>query len=478
MAAFFSIGEKKVRPGNYYRYENRGTPPTAGSADGRCAAVIRSNWGPLGSPVAIENSNDIAKFFGSGGTGGTTVVPQEQFKGGARLVFVSRLGTGGTKGNYKIMDTAATPEAVIQMTMLYPSSREFAVTIRQTLEDTDKRELLLIEGTTILEKFTFDGSSAANQVEALLEAVDSQKSNYFTLSKLADSTYALETADQDAVTAGTDPIINVDAYSAAFEALEAYRWNVLAIDTNDSATHLIMQMYLKRLLQGGKFVTGVIGEPGSVSFATRMLHASAFNDYQVVYCGHGFVDLTGELYEGYKAAARVSGLIAGTPSNQSLTHIAISGAVSLSESLTNFQYEQATLSGMLTFSLSPLSTVWVEAGINTLVVPGSNEDEGWKKIKRTKVRFELFQRLDDTTAMLIGRINNDPDGRATIIQSGNAVCNAMVAEQKLHAGAHIELDKDNPPAGDSAWFVVVADDIDALEKAYYVFRFRFSAEAA
>ena len=52
----------------------------------------------------------------------------------------------------------------------------------------------------------------------------------------------------------------------------------------------------------------------------------------------------------------------------------------------------------------------------------------------------------------------------------------MVAERKLLAGAHVEQDENNKPEGDSAWFVVYADDIDALEKMYYCFKFRFAPD--
>ena len=172
----------------------------------------------------------------------------------------------------------------------------------------------------------------------------------------------------------------------------------------------------------------------------------------------------------------IAGLIAGTPSNESITHLAISGAVDLSEALTNSQYESAIKAGMLTFSKSAAGAVWVEQGINTLVTPGTKEDEGWKKIKRTKVRFELFQRLNDSVEGLVGRINNDADGRMTVVQVGNNVCNEMIAEKKLMAGAYVELDPNYTPQGDSAWFIVYADDIDALEKLYFAFKFRFAPE--
>jgi hypothetical protein len=129
---------------------------------------------------------------------------------------------------------------------------------------------------------------------------------------------------------------------------------------------------------------------------------------------------------------------------------------------------------MLAFSLSNSNAVRIDSGINTLVELGKDDDAGWKKIKRVKTRFELFQRIDDTIDPIVCNIDNDPDGRMTIIQVGNGVCNAMVAEKKLFKGAHLEDDPANKPQGDSAWFVIYADDIDALEKAYFTYKFRFS----
>lgn len=472
MASFFIIGEKKIRPGVYFRYENWGTPPIAGVDDGKCAAVFRSNWGPLGQALTLEQYEDIAKKYGDGGENGTTDVPLEQFKGGARLVYAVRLGKGGTCGTYAMKDEQG--DSVIQLTLKYPGSRKLSVTIRPTLEDASVTELLILEGTEQLEQLTFHNTE--NSVEALMAAFSESGSSYFNLTKLKDSDQQLETIDQAEIIGGTDPAVNIAAYSAAFEVLEACRWNVLSIDTEDIPTQQMMQLFLNRIYQGGKFCMGVIGEPTTVAFDTRLKHASAYNDYQMVYVGNGFIDISGKVYEGYLAAARIAGLIAGTPSNESITHLAITGATEVTELLTNNQHERAISAGVLMFSVSAANTVWVEQGVNTLVLPGTKEDIGWKKIKRVKVRFELFQRLNDTVDVLVGRVNNDPDGRMTVIQVSNGVCQTMVAEKKLLAGAHVELDPNNSPEGDSAWFIVYADDIDALEKLYYVFKFRFAPE--
>lgn len=472
MASFFIKGEKKARPGVYYRYENYGAPPAAGADDGKCAAVFRSDWGPVGRIVALERPEDIAKNYGNGGERGLAAVPAENFKGGAKVVYALRLGSGGAHGVYNIEDE--TGKSVVRLTLKYPGSRKLSATIRPALADDASCELLIMEGTDLLERLAF--SNMGNGAQALLSAFGEQGSDYFVLTEVDGESGKLKSVSQAEIARGEDPAVTVEAYQAAFEVLEACRFQVLSIDTEDPEIHSIMQMFLSRIYEDGKFCMGVVGEPSTVAFETRLAHASALNDCRMVYVGNGFADASGKVYEGCLAAARIAGLIAGTPSNESITHMAVAGAAELTEMLTNRQHEKAVMAGALMFGVSAANVVWVEQGVNTLVLPSAKEDDGWKKIKRAKVRFELFQRLNDSVESLIGRIDNDPDGRMTVVQVCNGVCQTMAAEKKLLAGAHVEVDSDNAPEGDSAWFVVYADDLDALEKLYYTFKFRFAPE--
>ncbi|MBQ5658112.1 MAG: hypothetical protein IIV02_01125, partial [Peptococcaceae bacterium] len=107
--------------------------------------------------------------------------------------------------------------------------------------------------------------------------------------------------------------------------------------------------------------------------------------------------------------------------------------------------------------------------------PDADQDEGWKKIKRVAVRNELMMRMDKSISKKVGRVINDADGQADVIQVGQAVLNEMVNEGgKLMPGATFYLDSTNPPQGDSAWFVIDADDADTMEKIYLLYRFRYS----
>jgi|GEM_PF-152219 len=484
--AFFIPGEQKTRPGTYFRYENWGHPSIAGADDGICAAVFRSNWGPVGEAVMLESPADLARVYGTclcdceedhdepcDCPDIRTAVALEQFRGGARRVLAVRLGceNEAKRGYFNLQGTGTPATTVMQLTMKYPGERKFDVSIRRSLDRA--WELVLFEGGTsrVLERIGFDGTAGS-----LYDAA--KRSNFFTLGELelSNRSVSLAAMQPTTVTPGNEVDVECADYNAAFAILEKYNWNVLAIDCDncdDKACNedvqWLMKEYLERVYSEGKFVMGVAG---SDNIATQ-----DFNSHQVVYVGNGFIDRAGVVVKGWKAAARVAGMIAGTPSSQSITRSVVAGAVELTQRMSNYQYERAIEAGILTFSTSPSGAVWVESGVNTLTEPDSSQqDNGWRKIKRTKVRFELFQRLNDTVAPLVGRINNDPDGRMTIVQVGNGVCNAMISEGKLLAGAHVTIDPHGPAGGDSASFLVYADDIDALEKMYFTFKFRFAPE--
>ena len=65
MAGVFTIGEKKVRPGVYTRYENASGVAPDGSVNGIGAVVIRANWGPLNKLVELDSPSAAASIFGT-----------------------------------------------------------------------------------------------------------------------------------------------------------------------------------------------------------------------------------------------------------------------------------------------------------------------------------------------------------------------------------------------------------------------------
>lgn len=459
----FVAGESKTRPGVYARITTADVQPGAGVTRGVVGAVVRGDWGPLGAVTEMESEGHALQTFGDGAT---ALSLREVFRGGARKVLAVRAGTGGGK--------AAFTEALkITLTAKHEGVRgnDFRLTHRTNLGDATKSDLLVYDGTTLLETITY--TPGANGAQALTDAVNAS-SNYL------DATY-LGTGDvtnvtNQALTAGTDPTVDGAAYTAALDLLETESFNVLAVDTEDTSIHAAVEAWVDNARAGGLRAIAVLAEPTSVAFATRTANAAAFNNPAVVYVANGFSTEYGDI-DGFEAAFRVAGLIAGAALTESLTHKVVTGATDIVGPLTATEIESAITNGALVFSRNARREVQVEYGITTLVTPGGNLDAGWSKIRRVRTRDELMTRVAQATDALVGRVNNDANGRAQIRAAIQGEVNTLIAEGALGAGTVTE-DPANPATGDSAYFVISVDDNDSAEKVYLTFGFRFTPAAA
>lgn len=473
MSVVFIPGETKKRPGVYVRVTNRGGVNTANVPQGTVAAVFRSSWGPLVTAHTVEGgTRELGELFG---TAGTVAVAEEAFLGNAGKVVAFRLGgDNAAKASVTLQDTAAIPASVATIAAKYDGARGngFAVTVRDSLTDATKRELLVYEGTALLQTIAF-AKGGGDEADDLVAAVAAQGSAYITATKVAAGNGTLAATSQSALTGGVDPTVEAGSYSTALTALEALTWNVLVTDSEDEAVQATIEAYVERVRNEGKRIMAVLAEPTSVAFATRLTNAKALNNPAVVYVANGF-KRAGATVEGYKAAGRVAGMIASAPITASLTHQVVDGATELVGGLTGSQIEQAIDSGALVFSTNTAGQVQVEYGINTLVTLGADQDAGWRKIRRVRTRDNLMDRIVATWDPLVGQLNNNADGRATLVASGNGVIQAMVSEGALIDGSKLYEDPANPAAGESAWFVADVDDLDSGEKFYLTFGYRFS----
>lgn len=469
MSGFFVAGEKKERPGVYKRYENAGGVEAAGARSGVGCALVTGNWGALNTPVTIDQSTDISGVIGAG-SGNDAITAF--MAGGMEECVVVRVGTGGTPATITLKDTTASAavDAVV-LTALYPGNRAFTITVKASLDDETAKEATIYEGTKALEKVTF--AAGKTEVDGIVAAFANSK--YVKATKKAPGNGTLADITQKAFTAGTNPTVNTAAYGEAANASEAEVRDMIIVDTNDAAVHTLIATHVARVFQEGAYTMATVAEPSSVAIETRMQHAAAFNDEKIHYVLNPYIGTDGTEYEGYMLAARIGGLICAGAANASLTHTVISGAAGLKETLNSGTIKKALKSGCLVLSTSKSKQVWIEKAINTLVTLSKDQDAGWKKIRRVKERFELMDRVEQTTEVLIGQVDNDTDGRAAVIAAAQRVVDAMVGEKKLLSGTVIE-DEGNPAQGDSAWFIIAVDDLDSIETIYLTFRFRFAAE--
>lgn len=469
MSGLFRVGEQKIRPGVYRRYENAGSSNAPGAIVGVMAIAVHADFGPL-NVVSTFESDQIADMEAMYGTSGTMNAAKALFEGGASKVHIFRLGEGGKEPTLAISASEGTEIATLKAK--YPTASNYNVSIKESLDDATKKQILVYLDAILLETILY--AKSEDEKAALVEAVNTN-SKYLTATA-GEGTGAASVIANASLTDGEAPTVSTESYETAFTAFEAYTWNYMVIDTVDVAVHALASAYMDRIYEAGLLGVCILGEPTTVSFADRLAHAKAFNNEKIIYLGSGYEDADGNKVDGYLAIAKQAGIIGATGSDESITHTVVSGAVNTLESLKNSQYEDAIKGGMLLLSPNAEGQVWFDSGINTLVTLGDNQDEGWKKIRRTSTRFEVFDRIDRAVAPLIGKVNCDNIGIGDVIMAGQKVLDAMVAESKFMAGATFVEDAEFRRGPDYAYFVIDAVDIDSLEKIYLRYRFRFSAE--
>lgn len=465
MAGTFILGETKVRPGAYFHIRKKGGNAATGIMNGVTAVIFKADFGPLNTAVELSAEDGYERVFG---IGLTTDAIREAIAGGAKTIIACRAGSGGTPGTV----TLQTPdgEDALTVTAKYSGEKAFTVTVREKLSDSSRKECIFYAGAAEFEKLEFPADEG--EVNALAAALASSP-NFLAEVKEGKGDSKLSAVSQSAFTKGTNPQVTTADYSNAFAQVEPYDFNTICLDTEDTAIHLLLQSFLKRIFDAGSLAQAVVAEKHTVDLETRIAHAAAFNDERISYVLNAHINEQGAEIDGYQTAARIAGMIGAVSAGSSLTHSVINGFSEILEKLTNTEMVAAEKKGCLVLSCSKAKQVWIDNAINTLITPADNQDDGWKKIRRVKTRFELIRRINTTTDDLVGKVDNDNNGRATVISQIQSVGDSMREEGKLIACAVTESStyKAN---GDSAWFDIDVIDKDSMEHIYLTFLFRFS----
>ena len=470
MAGTFILGETKVRPGAYFNIQKK-EESGEGILEGVTAVLFRADFGPLNTVVELKAGEPWEKIFGNGLT---TDARGEALEGGARTVLACRIGNGGTPATVALHDTEGTEAVVISVN--YPGDKDFSVSVREKLSDSTRKECLIYSGTREFEKLEF--AAGEGEAERLVSALNAMEHFHGEL-KEGKEKALLAAVSQEPFAGGSNPQVTAEDYSNGFAQTEAWEFNTICVDTEDQEIHLLLAAFVNRMFEEGLPVQAVVAENHTVPLETRQNHAAAFNNEKMNYVLNAHMMELGKdgqerEIDGYRTAARIAGMIGATPSGQSLTHTVVEGFTEILEKLTNSQMIHAeSKKGCIVFSHNREKKVWIDNAVNTLITPADNQDDGWKKIRRVATRFELLRRLNAAVEELVGKTDNDSNGRSTIVSRMNDIGTAMVEESKLTAFKASESST-YPADVDSAWFDISVTDKDSMERIYLTYQFQFS----
>lgn len=331
MAGTFILGETKVRPGTYFNIQKKGGNAAAGVMNGVTAVIFRADFGPLNEAIELSAEDG---YEGTFGTALTTDAMKEAIAGGAKTIIACRVGNGGTQGSIKLQDSDSTD--AVSITAKYPGAKDFVVTVREKLSDSTLKECIFYAGTTEFEKVEF--AAGTDEANALVDALASSKN--FKAEVIKSGTVTLQNVSQSQFTKGTDPQVTNGDYSNAFKQAEAYEFNTICVDTEDTSVHLLLQSFINRIFDAASLTQAVVAEKHTVDLETREAHAASFNDEKMHYVLNAHVNEQGTEIDGYQTAARIAGMIGAVAANSSLTHTVVSGFSEIKEKLPKLKDEQ------------------------------------------------------------------------------------------------------------------------------------------
>lgn len=190
----------------------------------------------------------------------------------------------------------------------YVGDRAFTATVRDSL--VGGRELIIYEGTTEFLRVSYEAGE--NEVAAL-EAAVAAATKDFIFTPEHEATGALKDITQEAFTAGTNPTVSATEYSAAFEALEPFTWNVLCIDTDDVATHLLLDAFLDRIYDAGAYPVACIPAKLESELEERFTTAKSYNDPKIIYVLNSATNAAGVTYKARRAGVQLGMLFIDEP---------------------------------------------------------------------------------------------------------------------------------------------------------------------
>mgnify|MGYP002869723754 FL=1 len=343
MAGYFQIGEQKIRPGAYFNVQSKDSEVEP--IDGIVVCLFRSTTGPLGEACVLNTANrdDYTKIYG---TDGTTDVIREALAGGAIRIIACRLGSGGTTSTVTL--SAAVGGLVVKTK--YAGSKAFTVTIRDKLTDPTLKQIVFYDGTKQIEihSFVAGGDEVGKCIESCKYSTRFELSRSAATDSVAAGTGVITNRTQVSLAGGTDPTVTNEAYSNALLEAEKYYFNTVVIDSESADVQAIVYGWLDRIYEAGQFGIASFSPSMQSEIEDREAVISTINHENVaIVVNPDVTDDNDVNLKGYQVAARIGGLIASTPSNQSVTHTVFKDYASLNEKMTNTEIEVAEVKGCL-----------------------------------------------------------------------------------------------------------------------------------
>jgi len=486
MPGTFSKSNRPERPGAYVNFSPTATTTVPASAGSVAAVLITHDWGPSETVARCVSFSDFQAQFGSSDdTAGYRAVRQAftgeglPGRGGASEVLVWRaVAASAAKADAALLNTAGSPVTGLTLTAKYDGTRgdDLKVTIQDNAANGSNFDLILKDGTVEVERYTLPDENISE-----LAAEINLISDWVTAAADVDNVSLAEVSNS-AFSGGDDGTsLLAGDYTAAFDALEVYRFGVFAAENlTDPSITASLVAWVDGLNAVGKSLLGVIGGAAAESVATAVTRATTANSPYIVCVGVGSAEDstlgTGETSVSLgtaELAPRIAGILCSRGETQSITFARLAN-LSITAGATEAQILTAFDAGLVVLSRDSHSVapVRIEKGLTTF----TTTDDLTRpyliyrnpKFVRTMqgVQQELAQWSEEN---VIGILPINDTTREYVVGHATLLLKGRAASGAIQETFTVQIDQ-NPPPSDNDEFIGLVFGISfgrSLEQLYF-----------
>lgn len=312
-------------PGFYNRFQTAAEATIANGTTGTLALTVTANWGSIKEPVLINNDveNTLKATFGTDDNYTAYKLGKLALLGKPKELLIYRLAdSSASKASLVLQTTDSSPLNAITLETLYPTTRDFKVTVKTNVADSDKKNIILYEGSKQLFNITVSGTFAE-----IAKTINNATANTYITAKTSEVSSTTNTLDNVATknftggNDGTAGITNQD-YIDAMTIFEGYEKDAFVIDRYaDSALQAAIQTWNTQCKENGDiFLIFVTGVNNSETLDDANQRSNDYNDYLVNNLYLGTATYNGTTYNSAEVLVYIAALAIGKGLKESISN--------------------------------------------------------------------------------------------------------------------------------------------------------------
>lgn len=487
MGGIFSKAARPKRPGAYFNWESVQPVAIPVSPGAVVALGFTHVWGPDNTVVACGSYSEWLNTFGgdpndpsAGYKAAKQAFQGEGYdgRGGAGQVLAYRMvGSAGAVATRNLANT--TPATALRVDAVYKGTKgnDLKVTVQTNADDATKCDLIVLDGTTELETYTFLKTDTVAGAAAL-EASD------WVRGTSVITGVALANVSAVALTGGNDgSTLIASDYTDALDAFDPERFGILVFEnlTDDGIITTTAAWAIARNAAGSRFFL-IVGGAADETIGDANDRSDDLNNWDILNVGLGHVEDSSLLDENgdpvslspAELAPRVAGVLARRGEKSAITSahlfgLKLVGGATTSDALS--AYDHGTI--VLSLSSHPTAPVKIEKGLTTYTGGDDTKDAAiYSRPKYVATEHAIDFELTSYADVQVGEVPVDNETRAAVLAEIGRVMSRRVNDKIIQAGWTAIVDPDPAPSDDDEFvaFVISGKFTRSAEQFFFTGR--------